>query len=237
MSVTLAIDCAGPVGSVAAHRRGGASAFRQFADRRHAAELTPSVGGVLREIGATYRDIDRLVLADGPGSFTGLRIGFATALGIIQADPHIAVHVAPALAAAAWSVSDIAGDAPVAALFDALRGEVFAAIYHFRGGALEVVLPPTCVTMTAFASRPLGGAVATGDGADLYRAAVEAWTGRSPVSPPQERAGARALLQLLEIRGGTQLVGDLARYTPVYGREAEAQVRWERAHRRALPQS
>jgi tRNA threonylcarbamoyladenosine biosynthesis protein TsaB len=238
MIVTLAIDAATDTGSVAAERAGQVPAVVTFGSRRHAAELVPAIGTVLRRLNAGYGDIARIILADGPASFTGLRIGFATALGLVQTHRDIAVSVAPSLMAAAWTGSQAAAGAPVAAVYDALRGDVYAAIYRFQAETVEVLLPPVCTTVAALLERPgVKPVLAVGDGAQLYADLVQRWTGRAPLVPGDGVAGATALLRLLGLRGGVVTVPDLTQFNPTYGRPAEAQARWEQRHGRALPHS
>lgn len=85
--------------------------------------------GLLLSCGLRVRDIDEIVVGVGPGGFTGLRIGLATALGLGQA---LAVPVtgASSLEALALGVSrEAPGDGLVAAVLDARRRELFAAAY------------------------------------------------------------------------------------------------------------
>jgi hypothetical protein len=63
---------------------------------------------------------------------------------------------------------------------------------------------------------------------------MEEWTGRPPVGPPVGVPHAGALLELLDLPGATALVEDPDASEPNYGRLAEAQARWERAHGRPL---
>ncbi len=134
MTLFLAIDTATDLGSVAVGDPTGAAAEIVVRGRRHAAALAPAVHEALRLAGAAYGDLRGIVLADGPGSFTGLRIGFATAQGILREHDGLELRTAPSLLAAAWNAMPFASG-PVAALYDALRGEVFGAVYRFENSA------------------------------------------------------------------------------------------------------
>jgi tRNA threonylcarbamoyladenosine biosynthesis protein TsaB len=115
-----------------------------------AVRLLEDVDALLRQAGAHARDLDRLAVGIGPGSFTGVRLGLATARGLALALdlPVAGVSTLSALAAGA------PGAVPV---IDAKRREVFALV-----GGEPWVGPP--------AELPLeGGAVYVGDGAVRYR--------------------------------------------------------------------
>lgn len=243
----LAIETATDVGSVAVGTPGAIMGEVTFGDRRHAAALVPAIEEALRVAGLGYGELHGIVVADGPGSFTGLRIGVATAKGILRQHESLSLRTAPSLMATAFGAQPFFGSAPVAALYDALRGEVFGAVYAFReaesGGRAgmrqaQAVVPPTLTTVTDLVARcPAAPAVAVGDGAVAYADAVRVWTGREPVGPPLGAPRAAGLLGLLAVDGATVAIGDPAEFEPVYGRLAEAQARWEREHGRPLPDS
>jgi tRNA threonylcarbamoyladenosine biosynthesis protein TsaB len=236
MSLYLALETATGLGSVALGDGKGAVAEVAIRDRRLSAATLPAVEEVLRLAGAGLGDLEGIVLADGPGSFTGLRIGFATAKGLLHQHPSLALRLVPSLLGlarhAAWFVQG-----PVAALFDALRGEVFAAVYRFDEGRLETLMAPRLITPAALIKETPGPALAVGDGAAAHETLMQAWTGRAPVGPPAGAPRAGALLELLGVNGATTLVRDPAAVEPNYGRLAEAQARWEQAHGRPLPHS
>lgn len=235
MSLYLAFDTATDLGSVAVGEPGGALGELRFGDRQHAAALVPAAEELLRLVGASYRDLGGLVVADGPGSFTGLRIAFATAKGILQVHDRLALRTAPSLLAAAFAARAFAAG-PVAALYDALRGEVFAAVYEFRAGALQVHLEPRRGRLADLAVRcAVRPVLAVGEGAVRHADQVREWTGRDPVGPPAGSPSAAALVELLAVPGGTTGIDEVDAFAPAYGRLAEAQARWERAHGKPLP--
>lgn len=236
MTLHLAIDTATALGSVAVGRPGAPVAEIVFGDRRHAASAAPAVQEVLRLAGVSWGDITGVVLADGPGSFTGLRIGCALVQGIVRAREQLTLSTAPSLMATAW-IGARFHDGPIAALYDAMRGDVFCAVYRFPAGEpVETLLPPTLSRVETLRAREaLQPVVAVGDGAALHAEAVRAWTGRAPVAPPEGSPRALALIQLLAVRGATRLVTTPSEFEPQYGRPAEAQRRWEENHGRPLP--
>ncbi len=237
MSLYLAIETATDVGSVAVGDPGRVLSEVAFADRRHAAALTAAVEEALRLAGASYETLDGVAVSDGPGSFTGLRIGFATAAGLLRAHDRLTLSTTPSLAVAAWAAHRYA-EGPVAAMYDALRGDVFGAVYDCGEGALRTLLGPTCVPVRVLVERsPVVPALAVGDGALAYAEAVLEWTGREPLGPPAGVPRAGALLEMLAVPGGATAIEDLDTFEPAYGRRAAAQAKWEEEHGRPLPRS
>jgi len=233
MTLWIAVETATDAGSVAIGEPGGARHEVAIEVRRHAAETMPAVVEVLRRAGAGWDDVAGFVFADGPGSFTGLRIGLGTVKGIAAAHPHLALQSVPSLLGAAWAARG-QGER-VAAMYDALRGEVFLGVFEFpHGGGVRTVLEPSLVAVSVLHRLP-APVVAVGDGAVAHAAAVEAWSGRAPLPITVAGPSAAALLELMAVPGTAVPVRDLDRFEPAYGRRAAAQDRWEEKHGRALP--
>jgi tRNA threonylcarbamoyladenosine biosynthesis protein TsaB len=202
--------------------------------RRHAAEILTAVDQVLRRIDARPADLRGIVVADGPGSFTGLRIGWSAAKGLAQ-QFETPLRAVPALLAAAAGAGTRVGAGPVIACFDALRGQVFAAVYDVTTNGVTALVPPS---LTTFGDLAAGMNVApraiVGD-AVVQSIAADLWSGIPRLELQALPPGAESLLGVFELPSVSHEI--TASTEPVYGRLAEAQVRWEAAHGRALPDS
>ena len=147
----------------------------------HVSELLPLALELLDEAGLTFAQLDRLAVGVGPGTFTGLRIGVATARALAQAQrlPLVGVSTLRSLAAGA----DDAAGAPVLAVLDARRGEAFAAAWaagqaeQVGGAGSTPLLAPAALTPEALAQAVAAlpvASVAVGDGAIRFRDVLEA---------------------------------------------------------------
>lgn len=227
----LAIDTATDIASVAVNAGSETVARSIRGARQHAAQIILLIDAVLTAARVPLAQISGVVVGDGPGSFTGLRIGWAAAKGLTQERQRPLVAI-PSLLAAAHA----AGVETVAACYDALRGQVFGAVYAFGDDRVRALVTPDVFTLAELAAAdPWRPAVAVGDGAERYPDEVERWTGRAPVGLAALPPLAASLLELLEYDGARRAIVDVGVAEPVYGRPAEAQVKWETRHGRPLP--
>jgi tRNA threonylcarbamoyladenosine biosynthesis protein TsaB len=136
----------------------------------HAARLLPEAHELLAEAGIAFAAVDRIAVGLGPGGFTGLRIGVATARALAQAARAELVGVSTLEALAAAAAPDAGPGQGVLAVVDARRGEVFVA--GWRDGE-RVLAPRAAAPANAGA---LGGAgwLAVGDGALRFRDDLQA---------------------------------------------------------------
>jgi tRNA threonylcarbamoyladenosine biosynthesis protein TsaB len=233
----LAIDTATDVASVAVGSAEHVAAARSIRGaRQHAAQIVPLIQEVLAIATIRLEQIAGVIVGDGPGSFTGLRIGWAAAKGITHERSLPLVPIPSLLGAAHAAHGETAG--PIVACFDALRGQVFGAMYEFAAGRVETLVSPGLFTIAELAraaqARPV---LALGDGAARYRDEIVSWIGRPPVDLDTLPPIAKSLLLLSSYEGARRQLDDAETAEPVYGRPAEAQVKWEARYGRPLPNS
>lgn len=227
----LAIDTATDIASVAAGSAERVLATQSIRGaRQHAAQIIHLVQHVLAQAHLPLKNIAGVVVGDGPGSFTGLRIGWAAARGLAH-ERELPLVAVPSLLGAAHAAS-VGQVATIAACYDALRGQVFAAVYAFPQGRVETLVAPALFTMADLTRvTPVRPLRAVGDGAEKYPQEVMTWTGHPPVSLATLPPIAGSLLTLASAQGH-EATGE-----PAYGRPAEAQLKWESRHGRPLPNS
>jgi tRNA threonylcarbamoyladenosine biosynthesis protein TsaB len=229
----LAIDTATDLASVGVSTSDRTIAQSVRGARQHAAQIVPLIHEVLATAHLSLERIRGIVVGDGPGSFTGLRIGWAAAKGLIQERPVPMIAI-PSLLGAAHA----AGVNVVAACYDALRGQVFGASYAFATDGMETLVTPGVFTIAELAAAlPRRPDLAVGDGAERYRAEVLAWTAKEPMGLDALPPIAASLLILAGYSGVGRALDNPGVAEPAYGRPAEAQVKWETRHGRPLPNS
>jgi tRNA threonylcarbamoyladenosine biosynthesis protein TsaB len=186
--------------------------------------LLPGIDAVLARAGAELAAIDAFAVSVGPGSFTGLRVGIATVKGLAFASGR-PVAAVPTLAALAHAGVSAAGGAPVLALLDARRGELYAAVYGADGRA---ELAETVAKPAALAERVAAGTrIVAGEGAEAAAAEIAALRGSAIAVLPRPlglaRAGPVGALGARMLAAG--LGTEAARVAPRYVRRAEAEAR------------
>ncbi|MFA4964485.1 MAG: tRNA (adenosine(37)-N6)-threonylcarbamoyltransferase complex dimerization subunit type 1 TsaB [Thermoleophilia bacterium] len=193
----------------------------------HTRNLLPGVHRVLEEAGAGWADVDTIAVGLGPGAFTGLRIGVATARALAHADGRARLAGVPttaalalALAAAPEAVAAAAPGPLLVPLVDGKRREVFAAVYAADRGRLRLVEDVRVVPadeLAAWLSR-LGDVLVGGDGAALYAGLLPPSARRAAGVP----APTAAMVGRAVACGAPGLVHGPGAVLPLYGRVPDA---------------
>ena len=137
--------------------------------KTHSQTLLPMLKEIGDMINLDLNSLDAIAIAAGPGSFTGLRIGSATAkgLGLALDKPIIPVPTVDGLAYDLWGTDKI-----VCPIMDARRNQVYTGIYEFCDGKLQILENQMAVSVTEIAEKlnALGREVIfLGDGVPVYR--------------------------------------------------------------------
>ncbi|TAL12631.1 MAG: tRNA (adenosine(37)-N6)-threonylcarbamoyltransferase complex dimerization subunit type 1 TsaB [Nitrospirae bacterium] len=227
----LAIETATPAQSVAVVEGDRLLAELSYeAKGNRGGMLLPTVDQVLKQAGVAAGDLDAVAVSVGPGSFTGLRVGLATAKGLALGSSARLVGV-PTLEALAEGYAS--GDGTVCALLDAYRGEVYMALFKRQGHTLErlspdaVLAPEAAVSAVAAVEGPVH---LIGNGAARYRERLQAALGSRACMTDEglravPSAAVVARLGLQQLAGGHQPDAEVAL---LYLRRAEAEVNWEK---------
>ncbi len=197
----------------------------------HSEQLMPHIADMLEKASVKKQQIDCVAVSVGPGSFTGLRIGMATAKGLAFAwdVPIIGVGTAEGLA---WN---FAGHRDlICPLIDAQKGNVYAALYRWDGAALDVVQDVSVMALDDVLAQLRERncrVVFCGDGSALYRQQITESSALFSLALPTAaipRAGSIAAAAMQRWKAGD--VDDCMTLTPAYKRRSEAEVLWEKRH-------
>ena len=228
----LAIDTASSVSSVAVASEGKLQAeVTVEAGRTHSETLLSHIEGVLSFAGVERSALTGVAVSIGPGSFTGLRIGLATAKAIAYGlgIPLVGVSTLAALALAV-PVSDV----HTLALMDAQKGNAYAGLYEWRDGSLHEVRPvrvaplAEAIAEAADRGKPV---LLTGELAVKERARLGNLPDNVTLAPAHlltARASHVAWLGIARLAAGER--DDPMTLEPFYIRRSEAEVLWEKRH-------
>lgn len=226
----LALDTATLVSSVALAGRDRLLAELTIQIKKtHSEKLMPNIEELLAAAGTGREDLEAIAVSIGPGSFTGLRIGLATAKALAYA-LNIPLVGVSTLAALAYGCP-VAG-ALLAPTMDAQKGNIYYALYRWQDGALTEVAPPSfqdgAIVAAELADRGepvliLGEAVELFP--DIFRR-----PGLSLALPhiAMPRAASVAFLGFSLLDAGAH--HDVMTLEPLYIRRSEAEELWEKRH-------
>lgn len=222
----LAMDTSGPTGHVAVSR-GGDVLARERLERRgqHASLLVPTLHRALEEAGVEVDELSGLVVGEGPGSFTGVRVAAATAKGLAHAR-GLPLWAVPSLAAAALGDLGRGGPQVRCILFDARADRVYAACYAVGDRGLRTILAPHASDLGTLLDESLpAGTLFAGDGAQRHAAVLEA-AGHAVLPPPVGEPTADALVYYLTLHPETPPVATLETWEPRYVKASSAEREW-----------
>jgi len=191
----------------------------------HSAMLLELIERAAEALGG-WSQVDRIAVGTGPGTFTGLRIGLATATGLAMSAPIEVVGV-PTLKALARDLARGAPDGQLSVpMLDARRGEVFIAVYDGGGREVEpaaALAPEAAVSMLSGLDLP---ATVGGPGAVRFAERFERADFR--IADPASQQGRLTGLAICELGAGAAPTGPDNPLEPIYIRAPDAQLWLER---------
>ncbi|MEN6411971.1 MAG: tRNA (adenosine(37)-N6)-threonylcarbamoyltransferase complex dimerization subunit type 1 TsaB [Veillonellales bacterium] len=199
--------------------------------KTHSEVLMPHIEQLLTMANVAKRDIMAVAVSIGPGSFTGLRIGLATAKALAYA-LQIPIVGVPTLAALAYGCP-LPGTL-LSPLLDAQKGNVYQAVFRWEQGNLQTVQPARVIRFSDVL-REMGSkdqpVLLLGEGAVMNRQVILQAGGNLLLAPPHiimPRAASVAMLGQKMLAAGEQQ--DVMALEPLYIRRSEAEVLWEKRH-------
>lgn len=223
----LAIETSTMIGSVALTDDNELLAEYQIGIKAtYSDTLFPMIDHILKNANVSIQEVDAFALAQGPGSFTSLRIGISVIKGLALANnkPVIAI---PSLDALAHNMCF--SNMLICPLIDARRDEVYTAFYkREEGHTLKKLTPDRAIVPEILLDEIREKVVFLGDGTDLYKDLIIRKLKEkalfSPLHLKYPRASAIAQLAFKKLN--VNEVSDIEVMTPLYVRPPEAETKW-----------
>lgn len=217
----LAIDTSSPVASVAVMSNGVLlGEYMVNNGKTHSQILMPMISDLLEKIGIRVSDIDVFATSLGPGSFTGLRIGIATAKALAQVGKKkiIGISALDGLCANVTAGKDVF----VCPIVDARRGNVYNAIYK---DGVKMVSDRLIPLDTVLAELNNSKAIFLGDGIIKHKEKIVNIMGENAIFPHENLTMQKAssIAYLANIRAENEEFDDIYSLEPIYIRPSQAE--------------
>lgn len=222
----LALDSSGLVATVAiVEEEQTIAEYTVNYKKTHSQTLLPMLDEIVKMTEMNLNTIDAIAISGGPGSFTGLRIGSATAKGLGLALNKPLIHV-PTLESLAYNLCGV--DSLICPIMDARRNQVYTGIYRLDGEEFQVVKDQTAMDIVELAEQlnELGEKVTfLGDGVPVYRSVLEERLSVpyafAPANMNRQRAASVGVLGLRYLREGR--IETAKEHQPEYLRVSQAE--------------
>ena len=219
-SSTVQIGCA-----IGGHE-GVLSSAHSAKGKRHAENLTPAIDFICRQAQVDLSEIGLVAVDVGPGLFTGLRVGLATAKAIAFAlrVPMIGVSSLDLLAFPVRFSPRL-----IVAAIDARRGEIFYAFYRQVPGGVQRISEHAVGSPDDLASELLATgeeALLVGDGAHRYREDFDGLARVEIVDAGNSHPSAASLVQLAHAQALREDYQQIDEIVPLYLRRPDAEINW-----------
>ncbi|MBE7026870.1 MAG: tRNA (adenosine(37)-N6)-threonylcarbamoyltransferase complex dimerization subunit type 1 TsaB [Ruminococcaceae bacterium] len=197
--------------------------------KTHSQTLMPMISSLLEDCESKLSEIDAFAISVGPGSFTGLRIGIATAKGLAHASgkPIVGVSTLEAMAYNLPFCKDL-----IVPIMDARRDQVYGGAYHWEDDGLCTVCEPCAVSIDEIldiVKRENKKAVFIGDGILRFKEQIECELGDmcefAFANSNMQRASSVAVLAKKKIEAGEAV--SCEKITPVYLRKSQAEREYD----------
>lgn len=197
--------------------------------KQHSVVTMPMIEYLLKNLHLSIKDIDGFVVSKGPGSFTGLRIGAATIKGLSQGTgkPFVSVSSLDALAGAMAYTNGI-----ICPILDALRDNVYTALYKFEQGSLKQILDHSAISLVELLQiikSKNEDIYFIGDCTDKFRNEILSQIPNAHFAPSSlnvVKASCLGEIGLSLLKSG--IYEDIYSFAPIYLRKSQAEREYER---------
>ncbi|HUQ63269.1 MAG TPA: tRNA (adenosine(37)-N6)-threonylcarbamoyltransferase complex dimerization subunit type 1 TsaB [Acidimicrobiales bacterium] len=225
----------GQVGCAIGRHDGVIGSFRAVRERRHVETLVPAIEFTCRQAGVELRDLAAVAVDIGPGLFSGLRVGVATAkaLALALRIPVLGVSSLDLLAFPVRHTNRL-----IVPAIDARRGEIFYAFYRQVPGGVQRLTDYQVGSPDDLASELIASgedSLLVGDGPQRYPDLLTATTGIEAGGPFTAYPSAAALVELAHPLAMREEFVQSWELEPLYLRKTDAEINWERRAAHTVP--
>ncbi|MGX7245726.1 tRNA (adenosine(37)-N6)-threonylcarbamoyltransferase complex dimerization subunit type 1 TsaB [Enterococcus quebecensis] len=196
--------------------------------RNHSLTLMPAITQLVKEVGLIPNDIDRIVVAQGPGSYTGLRIGVTTAKTLAYTLKKELVGISSLKALAA---NCVIVDGPIIPVFDARRNNVYTGAYEYVDGVLTTIKSDRHIAMEEWLEqlKEYSSLYFVGEDVEKFRQLIESVLPNAQINEyPQWQIPNGATLA--ELGRLAEPEADPHHFLPMYLKRVEAEENWLKEH-------
>lgn len=197
--------------------------------KTHSEKIMPMIDSVLKDSELDISDIDLFAAANGPGSFTGLRIGVSTIKALAHAANKPTVGVST-LEGLAYNISE--SDGIISPLMDARRSQVYNAVYRGENGVLTELKAPRAISLDECLDELKNEKKVyfLGDGALVYKQEIIEKMGEKAFFVPSASSLQRAssIAAVAKIKAEKGLTENCHTLLPFYLRKSQAEREYER---------
>lgn len=196
--------------------------------KNHSLTLMPAVTELVKNVGITPNELDRIVVAQGPGSYTGLRIGVTTAKTLAYTLKKELVGISSLKALAANCVGR---NGLIVPLFDARRNNVYTGAYEFVDGELQSVLPDRHIGLDAWLNEleSFSDVYFVGEDVEKFQLFIEQTLPEAKINtvPQWQIPNGAVLAELGRVANPQE---EIHQFLPNYLKRVEAEENWLKEH-------
>lgn len=222
--LTLVLETSGRVGRIGLGTGDRVLVERRLDPaRRHARDLAPVTAELLAETGHSVADFTGVVVGLGPGSYTGLRVGIASAQALAYAR-GIPAYGVPTFTACARSLASSVERAEI--ISDAHLGKLYWQLFHQQDGEWAAESDLMIVSIDEWLTRREPGRIVSGPGVEIVETHI-----RDNAIPHDEAGCEPRLTELLDLGGKSRPrtgVAELIELQPIYGRPSSAELNFRK---------
>lgn len=196
--------------------------------KNHSIMLMPTIADLMQRVGLKAKDIDRFVVAQGPGSYTGLRIGVTTAKTLAYTLNKELVGIS-SLEVLAANCIGLTGT--VVPLFDARRQQVYAGAYTIHQGKRSIALPDQHISLTDLLQQLQGvpDLYFIGTDVEKFKETIKATLPQAAFTTDAQWQIPHAAV-LAELGRTAEPVANIHAFLPNYLKRVEAEENWLKTH-------